>query len=190
LTTNAQATLETAKSMNQPTVEQLVDNLKQKGHKETKAIEMVYTEWKKGTLTLTEKKPTTFLGKYFFSLENSWFWTITVLTAVTVALVFTVESSMLLYARYLLGGVFVLFLPGYMLISALYPRSDEIDGIERLALSIGLSLAIVPLIGLVLNYTPWGIRLTPIVVSLAVVVMVLAVVCVVRRFRYHVLSLK
>ena len=33
--------------------------------------------------------------------------------------------------------------------------------LERLALSIGLSLAIVALIALVLNYTPWGIRLNP-----------------------------
>ncbi|HNR26717.1 MAG TPA: DUF1616 domain-containing protein, partial [Methanobacteriaceae archaeon] len=35
------------------------------------------------------------------------------------------------------------------------------------ALSFGLSIAVTPLIGLVLNYTPWGIRLDPILVSLA-----------------------
>ena len=68
--------------------------------------------------------------------------------------------------RVVLGLPFVLFFPGYVLISALYPRRDDLDGVERLALSLGLSLAVVPLIGLVLNYTPWGIRLTPIVVSL------------------------
>jgi len=33
--------------------------------------------------------------------------------------------------------------------------------------SVGLSLAVVPLIGLILNYLPWGIRLGPIVVSLS-----------------------
>jgi len=33
---------------------------------------------------------------------------------------------------------------------------EGIDGIERVALSFGLSIAIVPLIGLVLNFTPWG----------------------------------
>jgi uncharacterized membrane protein len=77
-----------------------------------------------------------------------------------------------------------------MLISVLYPRGGELDGLERLALSIGLSLAIVPLIGLMLNYTPWGIRLEPIMVSMALFAEVMAVVCVVRRFRYHQLSLK
>ena len=37
-------------------------------------------------------------------------------------------------------------------------------------MSFGLSIAVVPLIGLGLNLTPWGIRLDPILISLAVFV--------------------
>jgi uncharacterized membrane protein len=70
--------------------------------------------------------------------------------------------------RSVLGLPMVLFLPGYALIAALFPGKDDLDGIERLALSLGLSIAVVPLIGLGLNYTPWGIRLIPILVSLSV----------------------
>jgi len=58
-----------------------------------------------------------------------------------------------------LGLLLVLFLPGYSLIAALFPRRDDLDGIEQIALSFGLSIAIVPLIGLALNYTPYGSRL-------------------------------
>ena len=65
-------------------------------------------------------------------------------------------------ARIGLGLVFVLFLPGYVLVAALYPRKDDLDLVERVALSLGLSIAVVPLIGLGLNYSPWGIRLNPI----------------------------
>lgn len=70
----------------------------------------------------------------------------------------------------------VLFIPGYALIAALFPGNEEIDTLERTALSFGLSIAVVPLIGLALNYTPWGIRLDPIVISLVIftVLMVLA----------------
>lgn len=84
-----------------------------------------------------------------------------------------------------LGLPVVLFFPGYALIAALYPRHADLDGIERLALSLGLSLAVVPLIGLVLNYTPWGIRLTPIVVSLITFVVACSAFAARNRRRLH-----
>lgn len=62
----------------------------------------------------------------------------------------------------------ILFLPGYCLIAALFPGDRDLDYLERFALSFGLSIAVVPLIGLALNFTPWGIRLVPVAVSLAI----------------------
>jgi uncharacterized membrane protein len=87
-------------------------------------------------------------------------------------------------ARIVLGLPFVLFFPGYILIAALYPRRSDLDGVERVALSLGLSLAVVPLIGLVLNYTPWGIRLTPILVSLALFIAMCSAAAVRQRMRH------
>ncbi len=86
--------------------------------------------------------------------------------------------------RIVLGLPFVLFFPGYVLIAALYPRRSDLDGVECVALSLGLSLAVVPLIGLALNYTPWGIRLTPILVSLALFIVVCSAVAVRQRLRH------
>ena len=80
-----------------------------------------------------------------------------------------------------LGLVTVLFLPGYALIAALFPRKDDIDSIERVALSFGLSIAVVPLIGLGLNYTPWGIRLVPVVISLCLFTVMMSVAAHLRR---------
>ena len=77
------------------------------------------------------------------------------------------------FLRIVFGIPLVLFIPGYALIAALFPKAQDIDGIERVALSFGLSIAIVPLIGLVLNYTPFGIRLDPIVISLAIITSIL-----------------
>jgi len=81
------------------------------------------------------------------------------------------------------GTIYVLFLPGYVLVEALYPEERELKPLERLALSIGLSLAVVPLIGLILNYTPWGIRLDPIIISLATYTLGLTLVATMRKFR-------
>jgi hypothetical protein len=88
--------------------------------------------------------------------------------------------------RWVLGSVFVLFIPGYVSVEALFPKGRELDGIERLALSVGLSLALVPLVGLLLNYTPWGIRLDPIMASLTILTIGLALVAFARRFRLSV----
>lgn len=83
--------------------------------------------------------------------------------------------------RKALGLAFVLFFPGYVFITALFPEKKELDNLERLALSFGLSIAIVPLIGLGLNYTPWGIRLIPILVSLTVFNLIFGAAAIYRR---------
>ncbi|NJD98863.1 DUF1616 domain-containing protein [Thermococcus sp. LS1] len=83
--------------------------------------------------------------------------------------------------RKALGLAFVLFFPGYVFITALFPNRKELDNLERLALSFGLSIAIVPLIGLGLNYTPWGIRLIPILVSLTIFNIAFSIIAIYRR---------
>ncbi len=47
----------------------------------------------------------------------------------------------------------ILFIPGYVLIAALFPGKEDLDGIEHLALSFNFSMIVVSLIKLVLNYT-------------------------------------
>jgi len=102
------------------------------------------------------------------------------LALLLVALVFLAPEST---ARQILGLVFVLFLPGYAATAALFPENDQIDGIERVALSFGLSIAIVPLIGLGLNFTPWGIRLDPILASVSAFIISASLVAWYRRMR-------
>lgn len=85
--------------------------------------------------------------------------------------------------RLLLGLAFVLFVPGYTLQAALFPRADDLDGPERLALSFGLSIAVIPPIALVLDRLPWGIRLWPIVISLSLFILACSAVAWYRRRR-------
>ena len=65
----------------------------------------------------------------------------------------------------LLGLLLVLFLPGYSLIAALFPRKDDLDGIERITLSF---------------WAP-GIAVVPVLVVLSMFTVSLAVVAGVRR---------
>lgn len=85
--------------------------------------------------------------------------------------------------RLFLGLAFVLFVPGYALQAALFPRAADLDGPERLALSFGLSVAVVPPLALVLDWLPWGIRLWPIVAGEGLVVAALSIAALLRRRR-------
>lgn len=85
--------------------------------------------------------------------------------------------------RTLLGIVFILFVPGYTFIAAIFPRKDDLDNIERIALSFGLSIAIAPLIGLGLNFTSFGIRLIPILISISIFILVMCIITYFRRLK-------
>ena len=82
--------------------------------------------------------------------------------------------------RIILGLPFLLFFPGYSLILALFPKRDQIGGIERVALSFGLSIATVPLIGLILNYTPLGITLESTLYSITGFIFVISIIAWLR----------
>ena len=96
----------------------------------------------------------------------------------------------LAYVRNVLGVIFVLFLPGYAFIKAFFPTklpiqtsSESLDNIERVALSIGMSIALTPIVGLILYYTPIGIGLTPITLILLALTTVLATAAMGREYR-------
>ena len=99
----------------------------------------------------------------------------------TILLIVVIAFSPSTIARIILGLPFLLFFPGYTLIAALFHKKGSLGGVERLALSFGLSIAVVPLMGFVLNFTPWGIRLYPILISLAVFILAASGVAWYRR---------
>lgn len=159
---------------------------------EPKIVECILQLQSEGKITFKKTlKPTPEkLGTYIRTEEAYWYWITILLAAITAITVFTIpeDAYPLVYVRYVLGAIFVLWLPGYSFIRALFPTENQtetskhsLDTVERTALSIGLSLALVPLIGLLLNYTPWGIRLTPIVLSLLALTTTFATVAVARE---------
>lgn len=103
--------------------------------------------------------------------------------------------------RLALGLVAILFAPGYALVAALFPTEGggtgvfagekdsnplgvgKISTVERLVLSVGLSVCLVPLIGLGLSYTPGGIRPSILTGTIGAMTMVLTLVAAVRRHR-------
>jgi len=89
------------------------------------------------------------------------------LGAITLLLLIAFEAKITILQplRILLGLAYVLFVPGYCLTAALFPRVDDLNRVERLGLSIGLSVASIPILVLVLDWLPWGLHLWPILLG-------------------------
>jgi uncharacterized membrane protein len=120
---------------------------------------------------------------YLAAWEKSLWFYVSIVASVSAALTAYVipPNSPFLVLRLGLGLLFVLYLPGYVALQALYP-SVEFNRFDRLALSVGVSLILDMLGGLALNFTPWGIRLAPILFYLCTLTACLATLGLVRQF--------
>lgn len=85
--------------------------------------------------------------------------------------------------RIILGIPIAIFLPGYAFLEALFPKKMQISGIERVIWSFILSLAIVPLIALILNFTPLGVRLEPVLYATSGFIVFASIIAWLRRRR-------
>ena len=166
-------------------VAELVDVVADGGLGPDEVARTVYELWKEGRIRLEDVEAPRDTLRYLLSHYSAGFWLSTLALLLTVLYIYLIPNVVPHnYIRMALGFVTALYLPGSALIEALYPKEEELEPLERLALSIGLSLALTPLIGFVLNYTPWGIRLLPITVSITLTTVLLGLASVQRKFTY------
>jgi len=196
-TQNLKETILEITAKNKPaTVNQLVELVKQRTPASNQEILGAIIELQnEGKLQLTTPPQQALrMSTYLGTSAAHWYYVTVALTIATVVAVFSVPENAfpLVYIRYILGVIFILWLPGYAFIKALFPaqvpiktNSKDLDTIERIALSLGMNLALVPITGLLLNYTPWGIRLTPITLSLTALTLIFATAAIIREQRTY-----
>jgi hypothetical protein len=190
--------LETVNRQRPETVQQLVSYVEAGSKAQEKAIIETVLRLQSGgkiRLVKTSVEAPRELSAYLRTEKAFWYWLTLVVAILTVAIVFTVPEGSYpwVYARYVVGAIFVLWLPGYSFMRALFPGphapvqsslktpENSLDSVEQVALSIGVSLALVPIVGFVLNYTPWGISLTSEISSLLALTVTAATVAVIRE---------
>jgi len=117
-----------------------------------------------------------FLGKYLHAdLLLCALWLVA-----CIGVIYTAAFNVTLL-RIILALPVVLFIPGYCFIAALFPKKNDINLIERFVLSIGLTIAVVPMISLVLNFTPWGMNLDPLIAAVTIFTFSMTSVAFYRR---------
>jgi len=101
------------------------------------------------------------------SVTDRWFVLVIALVLAAILSIYAFpEHGIFVYLRYVLGVPFVLYLPGYSLTMVLFEKR-KLEVLERIALSMTFSMVLASITGIMLNYSPWGIKLDPIVGSLS-----------------------
>ena len=145
----------------------------------------IKTLHKKGLVSIEE--PT--IHKSFISFLSQktslWFWIIIATSIISFVsiLSFPETGTPLSYIRYIFAFILAALLPGYCLTETLFPQKDALDVIERFTFSIGLSFAITALTGLILSFTPFGLRLATAFPSLGSLVIILSTVALIRKYK-------
>ena len=157
------------------TVRDLIILLKKRlGLSEKQIIDRILSLQDSGRLSL-EDAGTSQDKPYLSSSRATWYWATMALGLATVASVITIPENDYprVLMRYLLGSVFIMFLPGYSVLRSIFPehmtvsgKGREVEVAERIVLAIVMSMALVPVVGLLLNYTPFGLSTNSITMSL------------------------
>jgi hypothetical protein len=191
----AQALIKLIKEKRPENVQQLVDLAEeQTAVPRQRIIELVLRLQNLGKIALEERSrtPPQELFSYLKTSEAYWYWATLILAIATTITIFAIpeDAYPLVSIRYVFGTIFVIWLPGYSFMRALFPKKNHrikskraLEPVERITLSLGMSLALVSLVGLILNYSPWGIRLTPIILTLLSLTTVFATVSILREHR-------
>jgi hypothetical protein len=136
------------------------------------------------------KIPSPFIS-YLLSPHIFWYWKIIIISIVTIftSLGFLKENLIFNYARYIFGSIYLMYLPGYCIFKNLYIYED-IDKIKESVLSIGISVSVVSIIGIILNYTPWGISIEPILILNTILILFLSTIALKREYDYKITTYK
>jgi len=186
--------LQVTREQKPATVSRLITLIRQQHPSLTKreVADQIIKMQNEGKLTLNTPPPQTKSLKALLKTTHAtWYWLTLATVLLSLLSIFLIpeNATPLIYIRNILGTIFLLWLPGYTFIRALFPippaisheKNEKLDSIERIALSLGTSFALDPIVGLLLNYTPWGITLTPLTLSLAALTLTFATAAIIRE---------
>lgn len=165
---------------------------KTSSHQETEIFETILKLQKTGKIKLEQQSniPSTNFRVYLSSNYAIWYWSIVAITLLAFFAVLLIPEDFYpwTYVRNIFGTIFVLWLPGFTFFKTLFPKKlstlmfKENYGLEQIIFSLGLSLSLVSIVGLLLNFTPWGIRLVPLVLILFILTIIFATSALLKEY--------
>ncbi len=126
--------------------------------------------------------------QYIFSKQTARYWvTISLALLSLVGVFIPPNNAYLILARLALTFSFTFIIPGFSVIKAiLYPKIEKSSRsittiVEIIALSFIVNLLIIVIVAIVLNFSPWGIRLIPMTLSLLFITFIFSTIAVIKE---------
>ena len=191
---NENVILDIVRTHKPQTAEQLIRIVKEQtnlSEREITALVIQMENEDKLKLTLQQDTANSNFEFVLLSKNVAWYWITVTFAIATAFIIFFVPTNLYpaAYIRQTLGLVFILFLPGYTFMKMLFPHrvpfktnSENMDAVERIILSLSLSLSLTPIVGLVLYYTPLGFGVAAITLSLLTLTLILGTISLMREY--------
>lgn len=86
------------------------------------------------------------------------------------------------FLRLFIGFGDVFIFPGYLIQLAIFPSRTLLDSIERFGLSLGFSVALIPIEIWLVDQFPWGLQFWAVVTCHIVIIFILLLIVTIQRF--------
>ncbi|ADY01247.1 hypothetical protein VMUT_1040 [Vulcanisaeta moutnovskia 768-28] len=140
----------------------------------------VWLLWKKGLINLSAFNTQSSAAQYLFSIESLWFWISLAITYIAFASIY-VNNLVINFIRYFVGAIFITFVLGYAVVEFVYPKGDEVSPLERFVLSLGLSITIIPIVGVILSYMPFKYTVYSVSAALTILASIMLILALARK---------
>ncbi|EMR74193.1 Protein of unknown function (DUF1616) [Thaumarchaeota archaeon SCGC AB-539-E09] len=120
---------------------------------------------------------------FIFSETSYWYWGIVVVSIMSLFVTHFISENNypMIYIRYVFGFIFVIFIPGYSLVRLTY-LNYKLPYLTQILYSVCLSIFIVMIIGLVLNFTNYGLQQKIIIYAILGISFSLSLITLIRSF--------
>lgn len=145
--------------------------------KDYEVAKIIYEMAEEGAIRLEDPNE----GFLNFLLYHS-FWFFLVLLVISGTIISVYFN--ILPLRYFFGIIFVMYLPGATLTELVYPKKEDLSQLGRVAMGVGLSIALNPIVGLFLNYGP-GIFVNTSLISLTLLTLAFSLGALLRKYSYY-----
>lgn len=149
-----------------------------------KVLLEIYRDIGSNKIVLIDPKPPRNILEYITRLDYSlWAWVI-IVASILLLITNIIGYPLLQIIRIPVGLIYIFFVPGYLVLQLVHTERElkELSNLEELMLSIGLSIAITTLLGLILNYTVFGVNVLSLSLTLVAIVFILLIMTIRKKY--------